>query len=76
MPKLRPTVEQRETRKFNAFLFIHMKALKLHQKDIADCIGITQGAVSNRINEKTPWSLTEMAKICELIEMPYTINGN
>ena len=76
MPKLRPTVEQRETRNFNAFLLVYMKALKLHQEDIAVCLGITQGAVSNRLNEKTDWSLTEMAKICELLDMSYTINGN
>ena len=75
MPKLRPTLEQIEKRNFSAFVIANMKAMELKQEDIADCIGVTQGAVSNRFNEKTEWSLSEMAKVCELFNEQYVVGG-
>lgn len=73
MPKLRMTAEQKAVKKFNGFVLANMKALKLRQKDIADCLDLPQPAVSVRLSGQREWSLNEMYKVCELFGEPYQV---
>lgn len=76
MPKLRPTPEQIEVRRFNGYVLANMKVLGISQEDIAKCIGLSQGSISNRICEKTDWTLTEMIMVCELFGQQYVLGVN
>ena len=73
MPKLRATPEQKEVRRFNGFVMANMKAQGLRQQDIADALDIPQSTVSNRLLEKTEWSLKDMYKVCELFGESYKV---
>lgn len=75
MPKLRETLEQMERRRFRHWVKNNMDDLGLNQTDIGDCLNLPQSKISDRINGKTEWSLTEMAKLCELFNEQYVVGG-
>lgn len=75
MPKLRSTTEEKEMRRFNRFINGWMKEKKLSQEDLAGCLELPRQSVGYRLNGKSRWTLQEMAKICELIGVTYTIGG-
>jgi predicted transcriptional regulator len=75
MPKLRPTPEQLENKRFRGWVLANMKELRLRQEDIADCLELSKSAISYRINGKREWSLTEMYKLSELFNEQYVVGG-
>lgn len=75
MPKLRETLEQMERRRFKHWVENNMDDLGLNQTDVGDCLNLSQSKVSNRLNGKTEWSLSEMAKLCELFNEQYVVGG-
>jgi len=75
LPKLRETLEQMERRRFRHWVKNNMDDLGLNQTDIGDCLNLSQPKISDRINGKTEWSLTEMAKLCELFNEQYVVGG-
>jgi predicted transcriptional regulator len=75
LPKLRETKEQMERRRFKHWIKNHMDDLGLSQTDIGECLNISQCAISLRINGKREWSLSEMAKLCELFNEQYVVGG-
>ena len=73
MPKLRPTPEQLERRNFNYWVKDNMKLNRLRQTDLGEYLDMSQGAVSNRMNGITEWSLNEMTLLCELFKDKYVV---
>lgn len=73
MPRLRATPEQKEVRRFNGWVLANMKVQGLRQQDIADALDIPRSTVSDRLHEKTEWSLREMYKVCELFGETYKV---
>lgn len=73
MPKLRETLEQKERRRFNGWVYANMKMQDLAQKDLADCLDLPQPSISTRLHGKREWSLTEMTKLCELFNEQYVV---
>lgn len=73
MPKLRPTPEQLERRNFNYWVKENMKLNRLRQTDLGEYLDMSQGAVSNRMNGITEWSLNEMTLLCELFKDKYVV---
>ena len=41
------------------------------QTQIADMLGIPQSAVSRRMRGTTPWSLDELAQLCEYFDVTF-----
>ena len=75
MPKLRETLEQMERRRFKHWVKNNMDDLGLKQTDVGDFLNLTQQSISDRIIGKTEWSLSEMAKLCELFNEQYVVGG-
>ena len=42
------------------------------QSDIADALGLTQTAISNRLSGKTPWDINELSVTADLLGVPLT----
>jgi len=42
-----------------------------YAKDVARALHMTEGAMSARLNGKTPWSLSEVYSVCDLLSIPY-----
>ena len=75
MPKLRATPEQREIRRFNGWIMANLSARKLKKKDIADLLEVSRGAVTQRFNGETRWTLPEIFKICDFFGESYTVGA-
>ena len=73
MPKLRATPEQREITRFNGWVNANLSARKLKKKDLAELLDISRGAITQRFNKETRWTLPEIFKICEYFGESYTV---
>lgn len=43
-----------------------------YSKDIAAALHMAAGGLSARLNGKTPWNLSEIYEICDLLKIPYS----
>ena len=77
MPRTYLTTEQRECNRFNDFIRGCLKRKKLRHKDLANELGITQVAVTKKINGSTRWTLPEMIQTVMFLDTEWTIgSGN
>lgn len=73
MPKLRATPEQREINRFNGWVNANLSARKLKKKDLAEPLGVSRGAITQRFNGETKWTLPDIFKVCEFFGEEYTV---
>lgn len=58
----------RKLNRFNDYVKRIMKEKKLNQNDVAYRLGISQAALSMRLNRQTSWSLPETILLCEILD--------
>lgn len=75
MPRVYITTEKRECDRFSDFVRGTLKRKGLRHKDLADELGITQVAVTKRINGATRWTLPEMIQTIMFLDTEWTIGG-
>lgn len=75
MARLRRTTEQKENRRFIHFVEDCLKDHHKRQEDVADYMNISKQAFNRRMNEHTPWTLTDMYKVCEFFGETYILGA-
>lgn len=58
----------RKLNRFNDYVKRIMKEKKLNQNDVAYRLGISQAALSMRLNRQISWSLSETILLCEILD--------
>jgi transcriptional regulator with XRE-family HTH domain len=76
MPRLRRTPDEKCNDDFNAYVLLFQKKNKMRQEDIGNLLNLSHGAISQRLNGKTRWTLLEMALLVEEFGEPFTIGAN
>lgn len=76
MARMRATTEQKIARAFSRWVAGWLLDRKETQEVIACILGITQPAVSQKMNGLSEWSLSDMALICEHFGESFTVSAN
>lgn len=75
MPRVTLNNREWETRCFSDYVLGQLHRTNKRQQDLASYIGITQQGLSQRINGKVEWKLTEVADVCGFFGEPWTVGG-
>lgn len=52
---------------FGEVIHLRLRRRGIHQRDVAEALGMTQGAVSHKLRGARPWHLADMAQVAEFL---------